>query len=178
MSHSIVLARPYAKAAFEYAQEHQQLSQWSEMLSKMAAYIREPVVMQFLGDPRYNMQQHGELVLALDEQLDAASQNFIRILANNNRLALLPSITELFAQFRAAAEKTLVARVKSVVPLTDEEQSQLNTLLSKKFARTVITQYEIAPELLGGLLIQAGDHVIDSSIRGQLERMREALKVN
>ena len=177
MTDSLVLARPYAKAAFEYAREAQCLAKWSEMLNTLAAYVQQPVLAQFLRDPRYGSHEQFQVILALNNTLDQASQNFIKLLADKDRLIVLPAIAELFAQLLAVFNKTLKVKVKSVLPLTDQEKSSLTTLLNKKFACEIIPHYEIAPELLGGLLVQAGDSVIDSSIRGQLERMREALQV-
>lgn len=171
------LARPYAKAAFEYAQSEKQLQPWTDMLSAMASYVNEPAVSQILMDPRLSHQQHSELSLALGEKVlnEEAGKNFIKLLANNNRLTLLPHISKLFEQFRAAAEKNLVVQVKSVIPVPEEDRQKLERMLQEKFCKDIIMQYEIDPQLLGGVLIEAGDYVIDASIRGQLQRMHEAL---
>lgn len=168
-------ARPYAKAAFEYANECGRLSEWNDVLCFLASVISQPEVMQFLCDPRRTDQQHLDLVLGLSEGMDASIENFIRLLAINRRLLILPSIQKLFDQFRAIAEKTLSIEVCSVIPLTEEERTSIQKQLSVKFGRQAMISYEIAPDLLGGLLIKAGDCVIDASVRGQLQRMRSVL---
>jgi F-type H+-transporting ATPase subunit delta len=170
------LARPYAKAAFEYAVEHQQLDQWAVMLRTMAELIGQPEVQQLLKNPKYSAQAHSEMCLALGQDiLDAAGQNFIKMLASNRRLSTLSSIVAQFEQLRAVIEQTLTVRVKSAIPLNDDYQQRLITLLSAKFQRRIILQCEVEEKLLGGLLITAGDHVIDGTVKGQLERMREVM---
>src|ERR1700738_1001107 len=108
------LARPYAKAAFEYAVEQQQLDQWEVMLRTMAELLEQPVVQQLLKNPKYSAEDHSAICLALGQDiLDEAGQNFIKMLASNRRLSALSSIVAQFVQLRAAIEKTLTVHVKS-----------------------------------------------------------------
>lgn len=170
------LARPYAKAAFEYALSQQQLDHWVVMLQTMTQLIAEPTVQQLLKNPKYSSEQHSEICLALGQDiLDAAGNNFIKLLALNHRLATLPNITAQFEQLRAATEQTLTVRVKSAIPLTEDYQQHLIKLLSAKFQRRIILQCEVDEQVLGGLMIIADDHVIDGTVKGQLERMREVM---
>ncbi len=170
------LARPYAKAAFEYAVEHQQLDKWSALLHTMAQIIKEPVVQEWLKNPKYGSEKHAQMCIALGQDvLDAAGQNFIKVLAKNRRLTLLPSISEQFAQLRAAIEQTLNVFVKSAIPLSADYRQRLIQLLTTKFNRRIILECQTAPDLLGGLLIFAGDCVMDGTVKGQLQRLRDAV---
>ncbi|HVV69926.1 MAG TPA: F0F1 ATP synthase subunit delta [Gammaproteobacteria bacterium] len=170
------LARPYAKAAFEYAQQHRQLDHWAVMLQTMAELIKQPTVQQLLKNPKYSSEAHSEISLALGQDiLDEAGKNFIKLLALNHRLSALPDIVMQFEQLRAAIEQTLTVRVKSAIPLDEDYQQHLVKLLNAKFQRHIILQCEVDKNVLGGLLITAGDHVIDGTVKGQLERMREVM---
>lgn len=176
MTYLAKLARPYAKAAFEYALQHNQLDQWSTMLRVMAERMQQPLVVGVLKNPKFGAEQLSELGLTIGQDvLDQAGKNFIQLLAKSRRLSALSAIAELFEQLRAAEEKVITAHVKSVIPLNDQDQAKLTSALQTKFGRKVLLQCEIDPELLGGLFIRADDQVIDGSIRGQLQRLREAM---
>jgi F-type H+-transporting ATPase subunit delta len=172
------LARPYAQAAFEYAKEHQQLPQWSEMLRTNAAHVQNPSLAAMLHNPHYSAEICGEAILALSQSaLDQAGENFIKILAQAKRLFVLPDIYQLFEQLRTGIEKTLQVQVKSAVALTETQAIKLKTSLTKKFKQPVALTYNIDPSILGGFIASAGDRVVDSSIRGQLEKLKETLNV-
>lgn len=176
MINSARFAHPYARAAFDYALEHTQLEQWASMLKTMSEYVKQPLVAEILKNPQYTEQARADIYLALgQDKLNVAEQNFIKLLAYNDRLALLPDIYHLFEQLRATVEKTLAVTVKSAVPLTDAYREKLQASLSKKFGQHVELACEVDPNILGGLLIKSGDHVIDSSVRGQLERLRDTV---
>lgn len=170
------IARPYALAAFEYAKDHDQIESWSNMLNAYAAFLQQPELLQFLKNPAYNLKQQTDLLLHLKpDLLDEFKQNFIKLLAENRRLAMLPLIAQLFAQLRAESEKTQEVWLKSAVPLQESYLKKMTALLEKKFQRKVELQCEVDPDLIGGLYIQAGDYVVDGSVKGQLTRMQEVV---
>ncbi len=171
-----VIARPYAEAAFEYAMEHHQLAQWSERLQVLAEIAHKQVMKKLLRNPEISAKQFSDIFIDLTKDvLDAHGKNFIKILAENRRLAVLPEIAQLFEQLREEAEKTIIVKVKSAVALDEAYQQKLRELLHTKLNRKVILECEIDPELIGGLLIRTGDRVIDTTVRGQLTRLREEL---
>ncbi len=172
------VARPYARAAFDYAQEHHQLAQWSEMLRAMAEWIQQPIVANLLNNPQYSTEKRSEIVLALGEKvLNKEGENLIKLLASYQRLSVLPEVYMLFEQLRAEVEKTLRVQVKSAVPLSESNATQLVASLTKKLGQPVELECDIDTALLGGFIISVGDRVIDSSIRGQLEKLRHAVVV-
>src|SRR4030066_2472443 len=108
MAEALTIARPYAKAAFATAQATQQLAAWSRMLASAAAGVGEPAVQTLLGSPKLPKQQIAQIFIELvGRELGDSGANFIRLLAENRRLGLLPVIAQLFAQLRAAAEGPL-----------------------------------------------------------------------
>jgi len=176
MTYLAKLARPYAKAAFEYALQHNQLDQWSTMLNLMAERMQQPIVVSVLKNPKFGAEQLSELGFAVGQDvLNQEGKNFIQLLARSRRLSALSAIAEQYAELRAAQEKMITAHVKSVIPLNDDDRTKLTNSLQAKFGRKVVLQCELDPALIGGLIIFAGDQVIDNSIRGQLQRLRETM---
>ena len=109
------------------------------------------------------------------DKLSAAGQNFIKLLVENRRLNVLSEIAALYEAQRAEAENTAVAQVVSAYPLTDEQLRKITGVLQKRLGRTVSLVNTVDKDLLGGVVIRAGDSVIDGSARGQLERLANAL---
>jgi F-type H+-transporting ATPase subunit delta len=176
MAEALTIARPYAKAAFETAQAKQQLAAWSRMLAAAAAGVGEPAVQILLGSPKLPKQQIAQIFVELvGQELGDSGANFIKLLAENRRLGLLPVIAQVFAQLRADAERTIEATVVSASPLGDEERAALARALKKRLNREVTLQCETDSRLIGGAVIRAGDLVIDGSVRSKLERLGLAL---
>jgi len=171
------LARPYAKAAFEHAVGLGKLKQWSDLLHKAALIVKHPQMADLLIDPRVTCEQVYELICDLSkEELDGSMRNFLRLLAENERLVVLPEIASLFSKLQAEYEQTLQVQVLTVIELTKAQQEELAKVLQQRLARKIILNFALEPKLLGGILIRAGDKVIDLSLRGQLQRLNNKLR--
>ena len=106
MAELSTLARPYAKAAFEYARDNNALADWQSQLATAAAVTLDPAMDAVLNNPSLTAEQQAQtLIDVCGDQAGNALQNFVRILASNKRLALLPEIHAQFAQFKANQEK-------------------------------------------------------------------------
>jgi F-type H+-transporting ATPase subunit delta len=182
MQDNTTLARPYAKAAFEYALQHRQLSAWAELLQFAGVIVQDRHMADLLIDPRYTSAQALQVVVDLcdtqlvDAQRSDAQHNFLRLLADNKRLAVLPEIETLFLQLQAEYEQTLQVHVTSVVALTKEQQTTLLQALERRLSKKVILNFHLDPYLLGGLSIRAGDKVIDLTLLGQLQQLNSKLR--
>jgi F-type H+-transporting ATPase subunit delta len=174
MTQSLTLARPYARAAFALAQEQGRLAPWTQLLGFSAAAVAQPEMAVVLGHPRLTADQLVELLLPLGE-VDPAYRQFLSVLAANRRMALLPEIAALYAQHRADAERVVKATVTSAQALDAIEVEALRISLRKRFGRDVELATAIDPALIGGAVIDAGDVVIDGSIRTKLARLGAAL---
>lgn len=175
MSSALTLARPYARAAFELARNGGALAAWSEKLAFSAQLAANPELAELLGNPRLGAAQQLALLLPAGEASDSAYASFLSLLADNSRLVVLPQIVELYEHHRADAEKTLTVNVRSAAAIEAEQQQRLKAALSKRFERDVHLSIHIEPELLGGAIIDAGDVVIDGSLRGKLDRLKTGL---
>lgn len=176
MAELSTLARPYAKAAFEYARDSKQLSQWSEQLATAAAVAADTSLKTALNDPSLTAEQQAKTLSDVcGEALGVHARNFIEVLAANKRLTLLPEIYSLFAQYKANQEKTIDVEVVSAFDLADAMRDTLADVLGKKLERQVKVRTSTDRNLLGGVLIRAGDLVIDGSIRGRLNKLAAAM---
>lgn len=177
MAELTTLARPYAKAAFEYAQAHQQLADWSAALGVLAAVSQDDTVRQLLKEPQLTSSAKAQsLIDVCGDKLNAPAQNFVRTVAENKRLELLPTIAEMYEQLKAEQEKSVEVEVTSAFTLSKEQQDKLAKALSARLSREVRLHASEDASLIGGVIIRAGDLVIDGSVRGKLAKLAEALK--
>lgn len=170
------IARPYAKAAFDCAVEEGKLNVWSALLNRAALVVREKPMQVLLRDRRLDKQVAYECLLAACKSLVfPAGKNFLKLLVSYQRLLALPEIAKLFANYKAEQANQVTARAISAVPLTKIEGQALVTALERRLQREVELDYFVDGRLLGGLVVQVGDLVIDGSVRGKLERLRATL---
>ncbi|WP_444815554.1 F0F1 ATP synthase subunit delta [Stutzerimonas frequens] len=177
MINTQTLARPYAKAAFEFASSTGQTQGWSKMLNLAAVAVEVPEVQALLSDPRLTTDDKVEaMVRVLGNDADEAFRNYVRTLGENDRLGVLPTVAQLYEDIKAQAEKTLEAEVETAFELSNAQLQTLAAALSKRLDRTVNLQQVVNPALIGGVLIRAGDVVVDGSVRGKLSQLAESLK--
>ena len=177
MAELTTLARPYAKAAFEYAQAHQQLANWSAMLGLAAAVSQDDTMQRVLKAPRLTSTEKATtFVEVCGDKFDAQVRNFLCIVSENNRMELLPEIADMFELYKAEQEKSVDVDVTSAFALNDEQQDKLAKVLSARLGREVRLHAAEDASLIGGVVIRAGDLVIDGSVRGKLAKLAEALK--
>jgi F-type H+-transporting ATPase subunit delta len=184
MAEAATIARPYAKAAFMSARDAKALPAWSAALGAGSAMAADPRVADLLSNPKMSLDQVVSMFAGLADtgagadaggEVDAHWQNFVRLLATNKRLDVLPDITAQYEMLRAQYENELDVQVTSAVAMSDEQKAKLNSALKTRFKRDVRMTTSIDPALLGGAVIRAGDLVIDGSINGRLQRMATEL---
>jgi len=170
------IARPYAKAAFEYARDANAFAVWSQGLKTSAEIVAEPRLAALTKDPQWSQ---ADLVSVITDvagaKLNPAMQNFVRVLAENHRLLLLPEISAHFEELRSDVENTVDVEVVSAIALSSAQQDKLAAALSTRLKRKVRMQNSIDASLLGGALVRAGDLVIDGSLKGRLQRLATEL---
>jgi ATP synthase, F1 delta subunit len=176
MSEAITTARPYAQAAFEEAQKLADLKGWSEVLLSLAEAVTHPEVRAVVTSPRVLKSQIDNLMDGfLGSQAKVQQRNFVRVLVDNQRLLLLPEIVALFEALRAEAEKTVNVVVDSAFELSAAQQEKIISSLKARMGREIKLVCKVNKELLGGVVIRAGDKVIDGSARTRLGEMANAL---
>lgn len=176
MAELSTLARPYAKAVYEFAAASGQLDKWLQALGLAAAVAQQSSIVALLRSPSYTpAAQADRLIEICGEQLSGQQQNFVRLLAENRRLPLLPEIHRQYQILKANHEKTVEVELVAADDVSAEQQDKLAKALSQRLARQVSVQVSLDKNLLGGAVIRAGDTVIDGSIRGRLSKLAEAL---
>lgn len=176
MADLITLARPYAKAAFQVALADNALASWSSMLAVSATVSRAEQVRALLISPHLSTaQQAGAVIDVCGDALNEKGRNFISLLAENKRLALLPEIAALFEALKAQQEKSVDVQVTSAFDLAPATIESLATALRKRLEREIRITSHVDATLIGGVIIKAGDLVIDSSVRGKLNQLAEAM---
>jgi F-type H+-transporting ATPase subunit delta len=170
------IARPYAKAAFHYAQGSNAFAKWSQGLQAAAAIVADPRVASLATSPQLSPADlAGVIVDVAGDTLDPALQNFVRVLAENHRLLLLPEIAAHYEALRSDAENTVDVEVISAVALDNAQADKLKSALIARLKRQVRMQTSVDSALLGGAVVRAGDLVIDGSLKGRLERLATEL---
>jgi F-type H+-transporting ATPase subunit delta len=176
MAELSTLARPYAKAAFEFARDNDALAQWSETLSLAAQITQQQQVAQLLSSPSLTSGQMAETFGGLlGDDLTTKAANFIGALAMNKRLLLLPYISEQFQALKAQQEQTVNVEVTSAFELSEAEAAQLTKALSANLSREVNLSSTVDTNLIGGVVVRAGDTVIDGSVRSKLAQLADAM---
>ncbi len=170
------LARPYARALFELAQARQALDRWSETLGLLAAIAADKRMQRLLAGSALSRDDLARLFLDVaGDRIDQPARNLVRLLAENRRLGLLPEIARQFEARKRAAEGRIDAEVVSAYPLSADQAARLARLLQQRLGREVTLQARVDRSLIGGVVLRAGDLVIDASVQGQLARLGSAL---
>ncbi|OBT15625.1 ATP synthase F1 subunit delta [Vibrio sp. UCD-FRSSP16_10] len=176
MSDLVTIARPYAKAAFEFAVEKDTLDQWGQMLAFSAEVTKHHEISDLL-DGSLTANKLSELFIAVcGDQLDEHGQNLLKVMADNGRLKALPDVLAEFLALRREHDKCIDVEVISASELSEQQQNDMIDKLALRFDRKVKLNCSIDETLLGGVIIRAGDLVIDNSARGRLNRLSDALQ--
>jgi F-type H+-transporting ATPase subunit delta len=176
MAESTTLARPYAKAAFQTARQDSALEEWSAMLGLSSAVAGQASVSSVLSDPSLsNAQIAKALIEVCGDDLNSKGQNFIRLLAENKRLVLLPEIAALYEILKANQEKSVDVEITTAFEISSDIAEKLASSLRSRLEREINLATKVDQSLLGGAVIRAGDTVIDSSVRGKLTKLAESI---
>lgn len=175
MAESVTIARPYAEAVYRMAQESGAQGLWSARLQRLALISQDGDMASVMSNPRLSVEQVAELFISLSEDSDPIFGNFIRTLAENRRLALLPEISRLFELAKSQEEGVKEAVVHSAFPIDDTQVAALLQQLEPRFGTRLTARVVIDPSLIGGVRVAVGDQVLDASVRGKLDSMAVAL---
>jgi len=176
MLEKATIARPYAQAAFEFARDAGEIEQWSSLLKLLADIVMDPGMERLLHNPKVTDEQLEEIVVSIgSERIPESGRNFIRILVESERLQYAPAIAELFEIRAAEAEGRLDVEIVSAYPLEDEQQQSISSAMARRHDKKIRISSKTDDYLIGGAIIRAGDSVIDASIRGRLNELRNDL---
>lgn len=183
MADNNTIARPYAQAVFEIANESDDLGAWSGSLAIAGQLLGDRQLVEYLGNPAFDDEQRLEFLSGLFEKAGAKllagghdkGTNFVKLLLENRRMAVLPEIAEHFEALKAKVENSVDAVVTSATELSKKQVAEIAAALTKRLGCDVKVATEIDENLIGGAVIRAGDVVIDGSIRARLEGLATSL---
>ena len=175
MSETLTLARPYARAAFESARDGNALPAWSANFAFAAQAVADARVGALIGNPRLSSDELVGLLLPPGEAASGAFASFLALLAENRRLDLLPDAAALFEDLKRESERVLKVTLRSAVEIPAPQADAIKAALAKRFGRSIELDQCIDPAVIGGAVIDAGDVVIDGSVRGRLARLEQTL---
>lgn len=176
MSDISTTARPYARAVFETAREKASQSQWSESLALMSLVANDPTMNDVLDNPKMTKAQKSELFISVcGDKIDDNGKCLLKLLAENSRLLELPEIAEQYETLRSADEGIVEAHVTSAMALDSDQETALKESLKKKLGSDVSLTTSVDESLIGGVIVKAGDMVIDGSVRSQIAALSNAL---
>lgn len=170
---STVLARPYAKALFELAQESDRLSLWEDFLDNLSAILDDVGAKRWLLNPQYTLSEKVAFLFSTSSKGASfvEGERFLWVLASAERLMVLPDIACLFKKFKKVLLKELDVEVISAYPLSQEALGFLKHSLSARWQKQIILHDTVDPTLIGGVVVRAEGWVLDGSLKGRFERL-------
>ncbi len=182
MSDLTTIARPYAKAVFDFAVEQSAVDKnavdkWAEMLDFLAQLIENEKIQAFLYSANSAEKLAEEIISLCGEQLDQYGQNLVRLMAENQRLIVLPTVFTEYQRYVEDYRSIAEVSVTSALTLTKAQQQKIAKAMEKRLARKVNLNCSVDESLIAGLIIRTDDFVIDGSSRGQLQRLASELQL-
>ena len=175
MAELATVARPYAEALFRVAQQGN-MAAWSDLVSELAQIGANPDVQAFAANPKLTATDLvATLTSLVKSPVTPEASNFLAMLAENGRIALLPQIGAQFQELKNAQAGAADAAIFSAFEMTDAQTAQLVGTLEKKFGRKLNPTVTVDPSLIGGVRVVVGDEVLDTSVRAKLQQMHVAL---
>ncbi|MBV1883484.1 MAG: F0F1 ATP synthase subunit delta [Pseudomonadales bacterium] len=176
MAELLTVARPYAKAAFQFANETSSLDKWSNMLNFAALVVQDQVMADLLSNPKVTSSELAEAFKQIGrDSFDESGNNFITLLARNKRLSSIPEIRALYEALKAEKLQSVDVEVTSAFALSDAQIERLASALKTNLKREINIESKVDQSLIGGLVIRAGDMVIDGSVHGKIAKLTETL---
>ena len=175
MPRTNIRALRFAEAAFGVARDQDQLDAWLEALEQASSVFEHQAAASFLTSPVITAERKRAVMAELLPGAPAMVQSFFEILARRDRLELLPQIAAAFRRLLNEYRGIAVAQVTTAVPIDERQQAQIASRLGQRLGKTVVLETSVDPAIIGGVVAQIGDDVIDGSVRGRLERLRRRL---
>lgn len=177
MAELATIARPYADALFDAAQAADPVA-WGAQLDALAAVAADPAMQAFAANPEASHDQVYQTITGValsSEPVIAGIGNFLRTVIGNGRLVVLPEIATQYRQLLNQHRGVADATIYSAFPMSDADTASVVASLEQRFKRKLRATVVVSPELIGGIRVEVGDEVLDTSVQGQLERMKVAL---
>jgi len=178
MAEAITVARPYAVAAWRHAQAEGKADLWADMLVLMASIVSDETMSRIVADPRVDEGRLSQLMLDIcGGRITETAESLVKLLVANGKLSLMPEISSVFTALKAEAGGAVEAKLLTAYPVNAKFEQAIAAAMQKKLDREINFTTEEDKSLLGGVIIRAGDMVIDASVRGKIESLANELRL-
>lgn len=172
-------AKRYARAVFELAQEEKVVETWSRRLLVLREVLEDPRLRGVLDNPAIAVEEKQALIEKLEiARLGREGENLAKLLIANHRTHVIGGLVEEFERLADEAAGRVRATATAAVELSDGDRRRLAGELSAKLGREVRVDIQVDPSILGGLVLQFGDRLIDASLATRLQELRRRLAVS
>ena len=178
MAEFVTIARPYARALFSLAQQHNQIKACYDELKTLSALMSDSRVSLIINEPALVRKERADTLLELmgEQHVDDYLRNFVYVLSENNRLVLLPYVLDVYEHLMDEATDTKKTVIYTAYELDESQQKDLLQTLGHRFKGHLDAQIKVDPELIGGVKIEVGDQVLDLSIQSKLKLLYSTVK--
>ena len=165
----------YVEALFSLARRTGSLETVRADVERVAAELRSPAVKRMLSDPRLSSQQRLERFKPLVETLGPLTAKFVRLLFSKGRELVLLELGQAFRQRLLHEASAVEGVVETARPLDGAEIDRLASALSRQLDKKVYLENALRPDLIGGFRVRVGHRMLDRSVHGRLEQLREQM---
>ncbi|GAB6190276.1 F0F1 ATP synthase subunit delta [Desulfocastanea catecholica] len=174
-----ILAKRYAKAIFTVGQEQKKYEAYNDVLQGLAGlYATHPEVIDALTNPLYPMDVKEKVMKGIvgSMKVDKIMGNFLNLLVQKKRAAILPEIATAYQTMVDEAKNISHGNVISAIELSDQLKGNVQKILEKLTGKKVELTTSVDPSIIGGIIAQVGDLVLDGSIKTQLAGLKDSIK--
>ena len=176
MALNLTAARPYAQAVFELARDEGEFGTWSGMLNLLKMVVSDASMASLLANPTLKAAFLADFILDIcGDHLTDEGRRFVKVLAGAGRLPLAPQISMIYEQLRIEAEGVVEVEIISAYPLEDSDRQHIADAMTKRLGKKITITANIDKNLIGGVVIRAGDSVIDASVSGRIRELGNLL---
>jgi F-type H+-transporting ATPase subunit delta len=168
-------ARRYASGIFQLANEQKTIDAWRAELAKLDELLQDDVLVAAFQNPAVGVKRRMELAKLLAPELRPETENLLRLLVEHHRTRYIHEIREAFERLADEASGIVHATVATAIDLDEDDRRRHEEELARKLGRKVNVKFLTDPAIVGGATILIGDHLIDGTVRTQLERLRRDL---
>lgn len=174
-----ILAKRYAKAIFTVGQEQKKYEEYNDVLQGLAGlYSTHPDVIDALTNPLYPMDVKENVMKGIvgSMKVDKIMGNFLNLLVQKKRAEILPEIAQAYKTMVDEAKNISHGNVISAIELSDELKENVRKILEKLTGKKVELTTSVDSSIIGGIIAQVGDLVLDGSIKTQLAGLKDSIK--
>ncbi|VFP86954.1 F0F1 ATP synthase subunit delta [Candidatus Erwinia haradaeae] len=172
---AITVARPYARAAFNFAIAQQNIDHWNKMLTVATIVLCDEKIKHLITRPISPAFLSKKLMRIFDDQLDYEVKNFLKVIIYNRRLSILPTILDQFMQLCSMYNNVIKVEVISSIKLNQNQITKITIAIEKHLSCHIKLHCKIDPSIIAGVILKAGDTIIDGSIQGRIKQLTNAI---